>query len=77
MGKVKGTGEVSQWNASESCLYCVRSFLTGGGMHSALCTVCDYACDFRQIGRERAGESPVQPLTRTLMSAARAQRKSN
>lgn len=53
MGKVKGMGEVSEWNASESCLCCVRSFLTGGGMHCELCTVCDYACDFRQIGKER------------------------
>lgn len=52
MGKGMEKGEVSEWNASESCLYCVRSFLTGGGMHCALCTVCDYACDFRQIGRE-------------------------
>lgn len=79
MCKGMGMGEVSEWNASESFLCCVRSFLTGGGMHCALCTVCDYACDFRQIGRERerVGESPDQPLTRTLMSAARAQRKSN
>lgn len=38
MGKVKGMGEVSEWNASESCLCCVRSFLTGGGMH--LCALC-------------------------------------
>lgn len=37
--KGMGMGEVSKWNASESCLYCVRSFLTGGGMHCALCVI--------------------------------------
>lgn len=70
MGKGMEKGEVSEWNASESCLCCVRSFLTGGGMHCALCVI-------MRVISGKSGESPDQPLTRTLMSAARAQRKSN
>lgn len=75
-GVEKGMGEVSEWNASESCLCCVRSFLTGGGMHCALCVIMRVISG-KSGERERVGESPDQPLTRTLMSAARAQRKSN
>lgn len=70
-----GMGEVSEWNASVSCLCTVCGPFSQVNLLtlSLSPSLCDSACDFSQIGGEREAENPNPALTSTLMSAARAQ----
>lgn len=54
-----GMGEVSEWNASVSCLCTVCGPFSQVNLLtlSLSLSLCDSACDFRQIGRERRSES--------------------